>query len=89
MILTNQVKVSLQIEKRGFTYPDKRYIITEYPSGYSGYIEVTKNVNRSGTSVIISSGLESTIVVHPETIPMLIQELRRTYNQYNKEQKNV
>ena len=85
MILTNQVKVSLQIEKRGFTYPDKRYIITEYPSGYSGYIEVTK----SKTSVTISSGMESTIVVHPETIPMLIQELRRTYNQYKKEQKNV
>jgi len=85
MILTNQVKVSLQIEKRGFTYPDKRFIVTEYGNGYSGYIEVT----RIKSSVTISSGFESTIVVHPETIPMLIQELRRTYNQYKKEQKNV
>ena len=86
MTLTNQIKVSLHsYKKQGFTYPDHRYIITEYGNGYTEYTEVT----RIKSSVTISSGFESTIVVHPETIPMLIQELRRTYNQYKKEQKNV
>jgi len=91
MTLTNQIKVSLHsykkqgFKKQGFTYPDHRYIITEYGNGYTEYTEVT----RIKSSVTISSGFESTIVVHPETIPMLIQELRRTYNQYKKEQKNV
>ena len=85
MILTNQVKVSLQIQKRGFTYPDQRYIVTEYGNGYSDHLEVSK----SKTSVVISSGMESTVIISPETIPMLIQELRRVYKQHNKEQENV
>jgi len=67
---------------------ERRHILTEYtdmpvyPHGkYTEYLEVSKNIS----SVIVSSGRESTIIIHPETIPMLIKELRRVYKQFEKE----
>lgn len=82
-------KVSLEIRKQGFTYPDKRYIITEYNeipghpgSKHTDYLLVTKHES----SVCVSAGPESTIIISPHTIPMLIQELSRVYKQFEKEQ---
>jgi len=82
-------KVSLEIRKQGFTYPDKRYIVTEYDeipgipgSKHTDYLLVTKYTS----SVGVSAGPESTIIISPHTIPMLIQELRRVYKQFEKEQ---